>query len=492
MPRNLVAALVLFSAFSLGAADYASRYYPSSNYYLLPFRAWELLAGSICAVAVQRQWPDRLSESSRAWLAIIGLISVIVAFFSYTSTSRVPSLVSAPAILATCLIILFASPRNMAGKILATKALVGIGLISYSLYLWHQPLLVFSRMFWGHGLGISAAAIATSALFAIGTWHFVENRFRKPSGSDGNALIAKYLGITLLICAAGVFIANNPPLLKPTLKYSREGMPALCIGTTQYFEDTRCALGLVKAGGVDVILWGDSHADMYSQSFGALLKKNGLVGRALIQHSCPALLGVYRNEPARLGKDFSSKCKGFVSDSLKLILEAHPKVVIMSSAFLLYIEKSGVDGSPVVISQFDHVDARAVILNGVRDTVSMLTNAGIKVLLIAPPASSERFLDAIRSSMHGPVAESLLTVQVTAAQQLSSDLMALLKPYGELVSVVSPLSHFCRAEGKCLMTENTDPEKLLLSDNTHASQILAHMVVVDSAVRLRTLMAHGE
>ncbi|HEX2219825.1 MAG TPA: acyltransferase family protein [Gemmatimonadales bacterium] len=167
--------VVAIAVGSLALAEVASRLRPEAAFYLLPTRAWELMAGALCAFHLHRN--GRRSNGALAW-AGLGLILLAVFLFDET---RTPSLSTLVPVGGAVLIILFAGGGTGAGRLLASRALVGIGLISYSAYLWHQPLFAFARIRLETTpgpplmLALSAAALGLAYL----SWRFVEQPFRR-------------------------------------------------------------------------------------------------------------------------------------------------------------------------------------------------------------------------------------------------------------------------------------------------------------------------
>lgn len=142
-PRGVIPLLVLATIGSLVLAELLSVRMPSANFYLLPTRAWELLAGSLTAIYLLRR------SAPGGWLAeglsVGGLAAIIFAILTYASATPFPSLWALAPVLGTVAIIVGANSGTMVGRLLSTTPFVGIGLISYSAYLWHQPLFAFAR-----------------------------------------------------------------------------------------------------------------------------------------------------------------------------------------------------------------------------------------------------------------------------------------------------------------------------------------------------------
>lgn len=168
---------------SLGLSCYDLISHPNAAFYLLPSRAWELLTGCFLAILPPEWMPVRRPVRELASLA--GLAGILIPCFFYGNNTPFPGIAALPPCLGTALIIWSTSSceasQPVLGRVLATRPLVFVGLISYSLYLWHWPLLAFGRyssfepLSWELRIGLLALAIVLSVL----SWRFVETPFRK-------------------------------------------------------------------------------------------------------------------------------------------------------------------------------------------------------------------------------------------------------------------------------------------------------------------------
>lgn len=179
--RPIFWTIVLLSACSLALSEWGWRNAPGGNFYLLPTRAWELGAGALCALLLYDR-PQKRSE----WLAGIGLLLIIGSIVGYNEDTPFPSLYALAPVAGTALIILFAPRETLVGRLLQTRALVGIGLVSFSAYLWHQPLLAFARIasFSAPSPAVMGTLSAVSLALAYLSWRFVETPFRGRGGID--------------------------------------------------------------------------------------------------------------------------------------------------------------------------------------------------------------------------------------------------------------------------------------------------------------------
>ena len=181
--KYLIHILILGFVISLGFADWGSRNHPSASFYFLHTRMWELIAGSILAyyeITIGHRSENKILNSI---LPGIGLFLIILTIIFFKLHFPNPSLYSLPAIVGTCLILWFSNKNEIITKILSTKLFVGIGLISYSLYLWHYPVFAFARTVFIFDETISKKLIVgvTIIILSIFSYYFIEKPYRYKS-----------------------------------------------------------------------------------------------------------------------------------------------------------------------------------------------------------------------------------------------------------------------------------------------------------------------
>lgn len=181
--RGIAVAVLGLSIASFAIAEWGWPRYPSPNFYLLPSRAWELGVGGLAAVLIRRP-----AHRPLPWLALLGLAMILVAIFGYTEETPFPSRYALLPVLGAAFVLLFGQSPDAAGRgPLATRLLclppvVMVGLISYSAYLWHQPVLAFARL--ASVSTPSPVLMGALSLVSLGlgwlSWRFVEAPFRRP------------------------------------------------------------------------------------------------------------------------------------------------------------------------------------------------------------------------------------------------------------------------------------------------------------------------
>ena len=179
--KHLLTILVIGLIISLQMADWGSRHYPSASFYFLHTRMWELLAGSILAYIEITSEHRCKNKTLNLIFPSIGLFFIghSILFFSYEVFH--PSFYTLLPIIGVCLIIWFSNKNELITKILSTKLFVGIGSISYSLYLWHYPIFTFARIKDKNPSEYDKLEwIVLSIIISLISYFFVEKQFRNP------------------------------------------------------------------------------------------------------------------------------------------------------------------------------------------------------------------------------------------------------------------------------------------------------------------------
>lgn len=284
--RRVALTILVLSAISLAISEIGVRTMPSGAFYILPTRAWELGAGAVIALGALP-----VARVGRAWCetgSLAGLAMILVAIFTFDNSTPFPGLAALLPALGAGLIIAFARPPTAVARVLSWRPLVAVGLVSYSAYLWHQPLFVFGRIyFWGTLTpGLFLALSALSLALAYLTWRFVERPFRA-RGVVSTPSVFNFAAVaTAVALAVGVFGATSvghiyqlirTPQQITVLKmidearadHDKMGREAgtKCRFWTRHLTDAteRRILDCVSRHGGAVLILGDSHAiDLYN------------------------------------------------------------------------------------------------------------------------------------------------------------------------------------------------------------------------------------
>ena len=203
--KNLFQILTLVFVASFLFAEWGSKNYSSATFYFIHSRMWELLAGSILAYLEAKKGYRSENKILNEILPIVGILLIALYIVSYNDENIAPSLRTLIPIVGTCLFIWFSKKDTLLGKIMSLRLLVGIGLISYSLYLWHYPIFSFSRIieFTQGDASKKLLLIFLTILLSIFTYFFVETPFR-----DKKKIKSKIFFIILILIGTLIITFN--------------------------------------------------------------------------------------------------------------------------------------------------------------------------------------------------------------------------------------------------------------------------------------------
>ena len=292
--RKYTLPIIIFIGFlSLVVSCWALMHKPGANFFLLPTRAWELLAGAAIALMANQKEMSLKTAEMAAWL---GLLMIAAAMLFYNAQTPFPGWTAIPPVAGTAIFI-WANGRQQtsAGQLLSFRPVVFIGLISYSLYLWHWPLLVFTKhVIIDVNLPWKLSILTLSLIVSILSWKYVETPFRKKA-----LLLKKSSVFTFALLSTACLLLISIVILKGGLP-SRHCDLLLLEEDINWNGNDYCneATPYVYIGseGIDDIpsfcLWGDSHAMAMVATVDKCARKYGLKGIAHTHHSRIPLTGV--------------------------------------------------------------------------------------------------------------------------------------------------------------------------------------------------------
>lgn len=204
-PGHQLAAMGLLAILSFGLAQYLVFADPSAAFYLLPTRLWELVLGAMAArLHLADPFLGRRFAMQRPVLAIVGAAMILYAVLAFDKDTPFPGAAALLPSGGAALIILYAGTADPLGRILALRGPVMIGLISYSLYLWHYPMLAFARRFPAGESPLFLAAVAAAAvLVAYLSYRFVETPVRRNAALTAGQVYAGSVAAMALLAVLG-------------------------------------------------------------------------------------------------------------------------------------------------------------------------------------------------------------------------------------------------------------------------------------------------
>jgi peptidoglycan/LPS O-acetylase OafA/YrhL len=299
--RRLMVTFALLGLCSLLAAHWGATRQPAATFFLLHTRGWELLIGACLALHHADTTRRELSDGARHAGSAVGLAMILGAVFAYDKTTPFPSFYALLPTVGTALLIACASPTNAVGRVLGHPWMVGVGLISYSAYLWHQPLFAFAR----HRTidEPSKALLASLALLAMMlaclSWRHVETPFRnKQRVGRKDIFVFSAAGSVLFFALglAGSLSQGFPARMPPALSIAGAVLPKIDNGWCFYTIDTistlthgakglDCWLGDKKSP-VQGVLFGDSFGGQYEPLWDVVGQDAGVAVNAITTNWC--------------------------------------------------------------------------------------------------------------------------------------------------------------------------------------------------------------
>ncbi len=380
-PRHaLISILGAIAAVSLGLSVYCSYFHSSMNFYMLPTRAWELLLGALPATLSRQREPARWLREFMGWT---GILAIFYAMFFYNRETRFPGITAIPPVAGTALIILAnSSGMTSLGRFLSLRPLVLVGLISYSLYLWHWPLLAFARYLTSVPLSVEQRLelVLVSVILAVMSWKWVEIPFRKRAIFKNQARIAGFTCITaavLLLVSLAIHKFDGVPSRFPLQAQTYMG----CIGDgdPRFWNncDLKQALNgeFVELGSGDkhlpvkLLVWGDSHAMVTLSIVDILCREHSIRGVAAVHFATAPLLNFECDNDYSLNKD----CIPFGNAIVDFVRKNHVSDVVMAAVWPSYYKNN--------ISQFHWA---------LLDTVKKLNDSGARVWIMRQVPRPER------------------------------------------------------------------------------------------------------
>jgi peptidoglycan/LPS O-acetylase OafA/YrhL len=323
-------------------------WHPSATFYLLPSRAWELLLGALLAMG-EGKWTA--SDALRDRLGWLGFIFIITAVFTYDNKTPFPGLAAALPCGGAALII-FSSELKLSavGRMLACRPLVYIGLMSYSLYLWHWPILVWAKYYYQHldpntgemqpmwRAGLAAGSFVPALL----SWKYVETPVRKRRWLPARSNMFKFAlacFVLTLGCGVALFQSHGWPgrFHGRALGYLKSRGHREFLNETS-LESARngrlIEIGSAEPGTpVELLVWGDSHAIAVTPVLAELCRREHWRGLQAAHGATAPILDYVSTASFSMGTNSPSYNRAI----LDFIAHNHVRKVVMAAHWSSYL-----------------------------------------------------------------------------------------------------------------------------------------------------------
>ncbi len=380
----MVPLLVLAMVLSFALGTYFATTKPELAFYMLPTRAWEMLAGSVLAVVVPAGF--RMGTAGAGALGLAGLAAILSALVLHTPATQVPGWFTLLPVSGTLALLLAGTaPVAPTTRFFSTGLLVWVGRISYPLYLVHWPILILIRYSTeGFTYGWKLSGLALSVVLAWAIYRFVERPIRtrlpiRPAGPvlwrlGGGSLVIG-LAAALTLAGSGLSGRFSPEVAAVlALRDDRPDDYQACAYRSGIA--TKCAIGAETAPPT-IFVFGDSHALHYAPAFDLWLQEDGTAGELIFAHNC---MPVVRTVAAR--------CHDYVEEVLDYVdATASITTVYLLSIWRQPFEEDGLMVDGVWRAGADGMAAFEVAL---AETVARLRAAGKEVVLVDPLFAAPR------------------------------------------------------------------------------------------------------
>jgi len=481
--KYLIHIIILAFIVSLVLADWGSRNYPSFNFYILPTRGWELLAGSILAYCEI----NKIQKSEKKILNLIfpsiGLLLIVHSILFFNDKMYHPSFYTLTPIIGVCLIIWFSNKNEIVTKILSTNFFIRIGLISYSLYLWHYPIFAFDKIveFTQGNLFKELFLLIIILILSIFTYYFIEKPFRNKKNKFKVIFTLIFFSTIFLIIVNFYSIKKEgftnriPEILKNNLINK----------TLECSDGKNCKFNTVSNKKIYII--GDSHMEALTFDLKSkVIKKN----YQFITSTMGGCLYFPDFNLINLKNQKISRCNDRYFQKIKQQLLQDKNSIIIFGGFLPYylsnyiynekdiIEKKKYGMKYISVGKYD------TIQNSFKKEILKLSKNN-KIILIYPlPEAGENILNKIylelinkkdTSSKNFSNLQDLATSYNSYKIRSKSSFELLDSIQDENIYRVYPHNLFCntKIKNRCIINDDKD---LFYSDDNHSSNKGSEMI----------------
>jgi hypothetical protein len=401
------------------------------------------------------------------------------AVFAYDSKTPFPSVYTLVPTVGAALVIIFSNQKTLVGTLLSSKPFVALGLISYSTYLWHQPMFSFIKLGSKEepSLYLMSLVAVLSFLFGYFSWRYIERPFRNKHRISRNKVFLFGILLSVFFIAIGIagnagkittyWQIKNPNLINSNTPVTNTASNN-CSGELKKFGDVDCKVR--GEGNRIIVIWGDSHAETLSKNIPLI---DGDKIYVISHNGCPPIIGVRRFD----GLGNSNRCNNLktLQNYANYIESLHPDTVVLVGRWTLYL--NGWHRNAKLLPMHHYLSdtdedneikssevRQSILEKKLLDTVNLFSKYSNVILLSQPPDYA-----LFRETNLKRVNFSQTSNELFDWHKGELELLVSLKKLSPKVKVLDSKGLFCK-EGVCNTRNNGH---LLYVDDNHLTDAAA-------------------
>lgn len=398
---------------SLIACVFLTPSHPTAMFFLFPFRAWELLSGVLLAIYFAERAPRPALPASASYA---GLACLLLGFFLIPAGAQFPGYYALLPVIGTVLLLLNGQASNPVNKALSGAVPVFFGKISYSLYLWHWPILVMALYLRGEGTGPLEMVLWLMASCAVATlsWRYVETPVRQNPQISGKAVF----GGTVLLSALSLGAAGGIFKQDGVVSRFSETAQVHIHATADFLQDwSRCHVAenggfkglelcpIGPEGAPRILIWGDSHVRALREGLDLASHEANVPGLIIWRAGCPPFFGIEKDETAATPSQ-NAACgiaNRQIEEALKELEELEK--VLLVGRWTYYWTGTGVgldDHNIIRVSSSSLPDlTQPEVLNSTASaTIAQMTEMGLDIYVMQQPPEVAGYDSRIAARAH--------------------------------------------------------------------------------------------
>ncbi len=479
MPSLQRHALIALAIAAFAVSIWGSYHAPAASYFLAPSRAWELLLGGVLATSGLRSLKSQMANEL---LAVAALVTLAFVTKQYGPNIRYPGWYAiAPCAASAILIQTGRQQSTRVGKFLSLRPFAFTGTISYSLYLWHYPVLVLASYYLledlhGFGLGV---LIASLYVLSVASWKWIEMPIRRRQFLESNRRFVSWALIaSIVLLATGILFWKSdglpwrfPPETRARANawlWEGDFLPK-CEGLSldQIASGRLCSVGPQDNDAIRGLVWGDSHAMVLLPAYEQLARLHHMRLFFAVRSSCRPLVGAIN----RLWNMSDHKnCGDFNAAVVQAVRQLDPRLLILNAHWI------DVDADIISQSSTDAGPDDSNFKRGLRETLRATSSINRSVCIVLDvPEFKYDLPTALGVARKRGLAEDFLKLTRAEAQEHFSgperDIRALAQQH-RMLRFVDPKDLLCR-EDLCTFESSG---QLLYGDTDHLSRAGAQFI----------------